>query len=368
MNEAAVGYGVPDLLTTATIDGAALLNNVRKAIRTYCVLPDENAYTAVTLWVAYTHCASAFDYAPRLVIRSSLKRSGKTRLLEVIDGLTVRTVRTSSASVAYLFRIIGEGEPPIILIDEADALFGTRVKADQNEDLRSLLNAGFQRGSTIGRVGGKGHDPKTFQTFAPAALAGIGRLPDTIEDRAVVIQMRRRKPSESVSPFRLKRDGPGLADLCARLSQWSEELLEQLEGAEPELPVDDRAADTWEPLVAVADAASRDWGLRARAAAIQFAQAAEADEGQSRELMLLTGIREVFRQLGEPFVGTNDLLQYLALEDESPWADLTAAALGRRLRGFGVLASHSSDRRVRGYRKRDFEDTFDRYLPPRARR
>ena len=43
-------------------------------------------------------------------------------------------------------------------------------------------------------------------TFAMAALAGIGAMPDTIEDRAVVIRMRRRAPGESVAPFRHRRD------------------------------------------------------------------------------------------------------------------------------------------------------------------
>lgn len=279
-----------------------------------------------------------------------------------MEGLTSRSLRTSSASVAYLFRIIGQGEPPTILIDEADAIFGTRVKADQNEDLRSLINTGYQRGSIVGRVSSRGLNPESFQTFAPVALAGIGRMPDTIEDRAVVIRMRRRKSTESVSPFRLKRDGPRLADLCARLDQWSAEVVPQLQDAEPELPVEDRAADTWEPLVAVADAASREWGQRARAAAIRFDDDATTDEGQSRELMLLSAIKSLFSELDEPFIATGDLLGFLALMDESPWTDLTAAALGRRMGTFAISAGHSADRKVRGYRRRDFTDAFERYL------
>ena len=43
-----------------------------------------------------------------------------------------------------------------------------------------------------------------------AALAGIGDMPDTIEDRAVVIGMRRRAPDETVQPYRARRDGPAL--------------------------------------------------------------------------------------------------------------------------------------------------------------
>jgi hypothetical protein len=38
-------------------------------------------------------------------------------------------------------RSIG-ADPPTLLVDEADTLWGTRKQADTNEDLRSLLNAG----------------------------------------------------------------------------------------------------------------------------------------------------------------------------------------------------------------------------------
>lgn len=64
MSNVAPSIAVPDLGSSALIDGAGLLNDVKAAVRAYCVLPDDNAYTAVTLWVAFTHCVNAFDYAP----------------------------------------------------------------------------------------------------------------------------------------------------------------------------------------------------------------------------------------------------------------------------------------------------------------
>ena len=93
-------------------------------------------------------------------------------------------------------------------------------------------------------------------TFAIAALAGIGNMPDTIEDRAVIVGMRRRAPDETVLPFRTRRDGPALAQLKTQLHAWVRGHLDELESAAPELPVEDRAADTWEPLVAIADPAA----------------------------------------------------------------------------------------------------------------
>ena len=96
-------------------------------------------------------------------------------------------------------------------MDEADTIFGTPKQAEKNEEMRGLLNAGHQRNRYVTRVVGNDHTPHKFATFAMAALAGIGDLPDTIMDRSVVIRMRRRAEGENVKPFRSRRDIPGPA-------------------------------------------------------------------------------------------------------------------------------------------------------------
>lgn len=88
--------------------------------------------------------------------------------------------------------------------------------------------------------------------------------------------MRRRKPSEQVRPFRLARDKPALEAMREELAAWATEMHDELLNADPDLPVEDRAADTWAPPVAVADAAGGTWPARARAAATLLT--AEAEE------------------------------------------------------------------------------------------
>ena len=56
---------------------------------------------------------------------------------------------------------------------------------------------------------------ENIPTFAMAALAGISAMPDTIEDRAVVVKMRRRAAGETVAPFRHRRDRPALTQVAA---------------------------------------------------------------------------------------------------------------------------------------------------------
>jgi hypothetical protein len=235
------------------VDDAELLDQVEAAICSYVVLPTDHTAVAIVLWITATHAMPAWNTAPRLVIKAPEKRCGKSRLLDLIEAPCHRPLMTANASPSAVYRSIGQdpADQPTLLIDEADTIFG--AKAGDHEDLRGLLNAGHQRGRPTARWDAGRRQVEFIATFAMAALAGIGNMPDTIEDRAVIIGMRRPAPDETVQPYRTRRDGPALVHLKLQLSRWVRAQLEQLEAAAPELPVEDRAADTWEPLVAIAD-------------------------------------------------------------------------------------------------------------------
>lgn len=72
--------------------------------------------------------------------------------------------------------------------------------------------------------------------------------------------------------------------------------MDQLREAEPDMPVEDRAADTWEPLIAVAELAGGDWPARARKAAL--ALRAEDDTDTTVGARLLGDLRDVFGGAG----------------------------------------------------------------------
>ena len=152
-------------------------------------------------------------------------------------------------------------------------------KAGDNEDLRGLLNAGHQRGRPALRYDAGHGRWRRSQTFAMAALAGIGAMPDTIEDRAAVIRMRRRAPGEKVAPYRVGRDGPELDELRQRLNQWlTAARRRRSRNATPDMPLEDRAADTWEPMIAVADLAGGHWPRAARKAAVALTSDRDAGD------------------------------------------------------------------------------------------
>lgn len=358
----------PEPPNGGVVDGADLLDRIAAAVSRYCILPSPHALTGVVLWVACTHLTDAFEHAPRLVARSAEKRSGKSRLLEVVDALVHDPLRAVNATVSYIFRSLnGDGMPPTLLLDEADTIFGTKVKAEQNEELRGLLNAGFQRGLTFGRTVGPQHTPTEFQTFAMAALAGIGQMPDTIEDRAVVVVMRRRKRTETVEPYRTRKDRPGLVALGDELSEWAASVAEAATGYEPsDLGVEDRAADVWEPLVTVADMAGGRWPALAREAAAYMVNEAEADTGEaSLNVRLLSDLRDVFDEQGADFLTSATVCELLHGIEESPWGqfDLNPSRLSRRLREYGISPGRNAAGNARGYRRADLLDPWERYLP-----
>jgi hypothetical protein len=299
----------------------------------------------------------------------------------VISETCHRPLVTVNATIAAVARSVASDDLPTLLVDEADAIFGTKRQADNNEDLRGLLNAGHQRNRPMLRWDITTRSLESLPTFAMAMLASIGDLPDTIMDRAVVVRMRRRAPGEQVAPYRTRRDAPPLNHLRDQLADFIGGHLEDLETAEPEMPLEDREADTWEPLIAVADLAGGDWPARVRKAATALTKAErESDADASQGALLLADLRNVFAAEKDKDgnvtawhdrMETATLLDRLHAMPESPWNDLRgrpldARGLAERLRPYGVrpkVIRVGKDSTPRGYERADLLDAWSRYLP-----
>ena len=352
-----------------SIEGTAILDRLHEILTRYVILPSPEAIDAVVLWIAATHAITAWAHAPRLVIRAPEKRCGKSRLLDVVEGTCHNPLMTVNASTAAVYRSIGNDDPPTLLVDEADTIFGGK-QAEANEELRGLLNAGHQRNRPTIRWDNARNRVDKIATFAMAALAGIGQMPDTIEDRAVVIRMRRRGPGEQVKPYRQRRDGPKLRQLANDLTEWLTGHLPTLEKAEPDMPLEDRAADTWEPLIAIADLAGGDWPDRGRHAAETLTAERDSNTVASDRIRLLTDCRTAFGTAEA--IPTGVLLERLKADPEAPWAEhsgtgLTAMRLGALLREYEIrpetIRFAQPVGQAKGYRKNAFTDAWQRYTP-----
>jgi hypothetical protein len=356
-----------------------VLAAVERFIKSYVVLSDSQA-VATTLFVVHTWAIDAAETSPYLAVTSPEKRSGKTRLLEVLELLVRSPIRAANVSDAALFRLLAE-KPRTLLFDKIDAIFNAK---GNREDLRALLNAGYRRGAPAYRVVGEGSKMRVepFECFGPKVLSGIGSLPDTIADRAFPIRLKRKTSVEVVERFR-DRDARASAEPIREwLTWWSTEEIERLEHVRVELPsaLDDRAQDAAEPLLAIAHLAGGKWPKRAKDALVALRKEQGEQCEQPDGIRLLTDIRDAIEGLEE--ISTADLLYALFRVDTSPWAHwwgetrhgefgettvepsrAGAMKLARTLRPFGVRPGNLGGR-IKGYRVADFQDAFSRYLTP----
>jgi hypothetical protein len=348
------------------LDGAAILDGVEAFLVRFVAYPSEHARIAHVLWIAHTHAMDRWESTPRIAFLSPEPGSGKSRALEVSELLVPRPVHAVNTTPAYLFRKVADPDGrPTILYDEIDTVFGPRAK--DNEDIRGLLNAGHRKGAVAGRCVVKGATVMTeeLEAYCAVALAGLDDLPDTLMTRSVVVRMRRRAPNEIVEPFRLRLHRSSGEALGAALAEWATTIPA---GEWPDMPagVEDRAADCWEPLLSIADAAGGDWPSRARCAAVTLVTAAKAGH-PSIGIRLLEDLRTVFN--GREHVFTEEIVNSLVEMELAPWGDirgkaLDARSLARRLDKYQVKPRtiRVRDRTGKGYHRADLLDVWSRYV------
>jgi hypothetical protein len=231
------GYGVTTSATPEdTRAGCALITELESYIRSYVTLVETSYALVIALWLAVTHAWIAFDSLPYLVVTSTTKRSGKTRLLELMSFIASKSRLLANISPAALYRTV-DAEKPTLLIDEAEMF--TSAKGEY----RGLLNTGYRRGQTVKR-----HDGD-YETYCPKAFALIGDIHDTLRDRSIVVAMRRGKPVRRFVYATAKEQGASLREkLSAAISSKAQEIAEAVDGFEGLPFLTDRDEEIWTPL------------------------------------------------------------------------------------------------------------------------
>jgi hypothetical protein len=343
---------------------ADYLSAVEQFMRRYVAFPSIHEPVAIALWIAHAHLVEEFETSPILAVTSAEMRSGKTRTLDCLELLVPRPFRVVTPSEAVVYTVLGQRPRRTMLLDEADAIFGPRM-ADRYEGLRAILNAGNRQGTPVLRVKleGRRREVDEFDVFGPKAIAGIGKLPDTVADRSIPIRLKRRAVDEPVAKFRRRIAS---AESETVVCDWENVELGTVGTLGTVLDeLNDRAADSWEPLLAIAASASADWLTRGQKAAI--ALSSEERETTTVGSRLLGDIRDVFED--EEYLPTLELLRRLTETDESPWADwfgrpLTARGLARLLEPYRITPGNTrvnGEPRQRGYFRADFTDAWARY-------
>ena len=382
-----IGFDEIELWPKA-VSGAELLTELSGTIGAYVVM-DAHQRDAVALWAVFAHAHDLRDYAPLLIIASPLKRCGKTKLQETLARLVQRPQPTSGVTAALFARLV-EKHRPTLFIDEFDAIaHGDKEVA---ESLRGQLNSSFNKRSAVVlklvSIPGNGWEERLFSTWTPTCVAGIGTVPDTVEDRSVIIRLTRKLGAETVRRLRGK-DGGDLAILARKVARFVNDNEHPLRQAQPKAPdaLNDRQADAWDPLFAIADAAGGGWPERARAIAIALCGADDVEVAERDiKIVLLMDIRDVFARLFPerhadhrdkygPRLSTKRLLEELHLIEERNWAawgkarkPITDTALAKLLRHYRIRSGRvrvedGASITAKGYYLRSFGDAFSRYLP-----
>lgn len=363
---------VTDVTDESPKGGAALLHDVETFLSRFIVYPGEAERIAHVLWIGHTWFMDQWESTPRIAFLSPEPSSGKSRALEVTEPLVPRPIHAVNVSPSYLFRKVSDPDgPPTVLYDEIDTVFGPKAK--ENEELRGLLNAGHRKGAFAGRcvVRGKNIETEDFPAYCAVALAGLDDLPDTIMTRSVVVRMRRRAPGEIVAPWRLRVEKKSADALNDQLLQWSNQNQHTI-NTWPQMPegVEDRNADVWEALLAVADLAGGNWPQRARKAAVEMVTDSRTKQ-PSLGITLLSDLRDTFTKSKADRLPTVEILEILTSLEESPWGDLRgrpldARGLSVRLRKYDVKPEtfRLGESTFKGYRASAFSDAWPRYLSP----
>ncbi|HEY4803273.1 MAG TPA: DUF3631 domain-containing protein [Paraburkholderia sp.] len=355
------------------VDGVDLLDEIVAVIRRYIVCDREAADTA-SLWIVMTHLFESVRVGTRLFISAPEKNCGKTNFLEIVAELSRRPLQTASVTPAALFRAIDEC-CPTILIDEADNIPREAL------ELRAVMNSGHTRASaTVLRTVGDDHKPRKFSTWAPMALAGIGRLTDTVMSRAIVLSLRRRLVSERVEQMR-EPDKAKLDPLRQHIVRWAADNAASVATACANASITGdwlhgRNADNWEALLAIAHVAGGTWPERARRASVVHTHDAAKANNDGVGVTLLTAIRDVFARLQTDKIPSTELCTELNEDEQGPWATwhrghgIMPHQVAKLLRGFGIKSKNirftklNANLVAKGYSLEQFAECFERYLDP----
>jgi hypothetical protein len=303
----------------------------------------------------------------------------------------------ANISPSAFFRVIQEAHPTL-LIDEADTFL------QGNDELRGILNSGYtQKTAYVLRVTGelakgerrpaKGAEQTPAQPDVPAAaeasggvaangargsqlvqyscwcpkiLAAIGALPETLADRCIVIRMQRKTSQEQCERLR-NLEAAGLRRQCLRFVRDHEPAIA---AARPAIPADlnDRAADIWEPLLALADLAGGTWPKAARQAAVGLSANTQENNAIG---WLFSDIHSVFGAAKTERIFSRQLVRWLNRVGDRPWSDLgkgkpiTESWLASQVRPYGIRPKTMwiEKEAAKGYVKEDFQEAFRRYIP-----
>lgn len=243
----------PSLLTDSQpttgrkMENRNLLAEMRAYLERYMVFPSPDYATVSALYCAATHLWPHFDAFPYLHITSHTKRSGKTRLSELLAFLAMNSRNIAGAGAATIYRRI-EDEQPTLFMDEIEQLGSETASL-----MRTVLNVGYRRGQTIPKMGRGNEGIVEFSAYCPKVFIGIGDLFDTLRDRTIAVKLVRGTPPTRFVYDVAKTDGEKLRDAMHTLVRSKKDAILEAYTSTSLSFLSDRDEELWLPLFAVCE-------------------------------------------------------------------------------------------------------------------
>lgn len=343
---------------------AITIAEVRAFLEGYVAFPNPDYSLIAALWAVGTHAYKQFDAFPYLVVTAATKRSGKTRLMEMLSFITHHAFPCAGVTAATVFRAIKSKEPTL-LIDEAESMGGEGADV-----MRAVMNVGYRRGQSIPRTDKHG-EIEQWPAYCPKAFVLIGDVRDTLRDRSIMLTMRRGEPQRRFTFDVAMAEGTGLHGEIVKWAKTHADALGERFQRHAGLPfLTDRDEELWTPLFAVCEELAPELVTYLRRVAVDSATektavarrlvdlkgAESAAEEEEYGVRLLRDLLTVMN--GDSYVFTADALARLLALDVGPWrkfrgVGLTPIDMGNLLGAHGVRPKpvRSGKRVLRGYQR-----------------
>ena len=307
------------------LNGCDLLLRLQQILRDHIHFDDERLYVFISLWIVGTYTYSIFSHYGYLFFHSKLPRSGKTRVEEVLSHLCFQsTVPLNAPTVPTIRDTAAEGGT--VVLDTIERWRGKSPEAFSTA--MDILDAGYRNGGRVTKMisRGDGNWQKVeIPVFSPYVLAAIdkGSLSDTALDRSFVVEMKRKSVKLKKRKYEFFRCEAECRDVRDDLYVWALQnaaivttLYEckDLETDLDSLQLNDRAADIWKPVFALARAIdptdkSAMW-VELTSLAVKMGQDEEVAE-EARKLAIVQALRNQADGDGKVVGMTSDLLTHL---------------------------------------------------------
>jgi hypothetical protein len=356
----------------------ALVARIETYINDYVTLADAHYSLPIALWIIGTFCYPDFDSFPYMVITSPTKRSGKTRLAEMIS-FCCSNPRNFAAMTPYTLFYSIEKEKPTIIFDEAE-----KLNSEAASDMRAILNVGYRRGQTVPRRAPGGI--KEFNTYCPKIFILIGDVFDTLRDRSTIITMQRAETRKRFTFEAAREEGKALREQIDAAVTANGGNIKHAFETHTGLPfLLDRDEEIWTSLFcicsvfcpgrhnelqkAAADMAAEKTGDAKKFSNLKGAEdAATNDEYAKRAL---TDLYSLFVAGGRA-IRTEDAIERLKAIPTAPWRKfrdegITAHTLSELLDRFGlgpvriaIGSGRGKQKFYRGYKRVDVEKAVNK--------